>query len=189
MASINTQIFTKIEVALLSLVVASGMTACNWDKSKPNVELIQDMMESPAVKGQDYEEFFEDHAGGRVPPDHTQSIGFKPYRFATDMDGAKNNKNPMAGEMTEDVLMTGQKYYETHCMVCHGQTLNSDTPVAKLMPLPPPPLNTDKIKGWTDGQIYHVITVGQGVMGPYASHIPQKYRWQVVNYIRHLQKK
>jgi len=24
-------------------------------------------------------------------------------------------------------------------------------------------------------------------MGPYASHIPQKYRWQVVNYIRHLQ--
>jgi hypothetical protein len=31
--------------------------------------------------------------------------------------------------------------------------------------------------------------MGQGVMGPYASHIPQKYRWQVVNYIRHLQKK
>jgi mono/diheme cytochrome c family protein len=74
-------------------------------------------------------------------------------------------------------------------MVCHGRTLTSDTPVAKLMPLPPPVLNSDKIKGWTDGQIYHVITVGQGVMGPYASHIPQKYRWQVVNYIRHLQKK
>lgn len=180
----------RLTAVVALLVVVSGLSACNWDKSKPNVELIQDMMESPANKGQDYDEFFEDHAGGaRTPPEHTQSVGFKPYRFATDMEGAKANKNPLAGDFSPETLMTGQKYYETHCMVCHGQALVSDTPVAKLMPLPPPPLNSDKIKGWTDGQIYHVVTMGQGVMGPYASHIPQKYRWQVVNYIRHLQKK
>jgi hypothetical protein len=60
--------------------------------------------------------------------------------------------------------------------------------VAQLMALKPPPMVSDKIKGWTDGQIYHVITAGQGVMGPYATHVPAKSRWQVVNYIRHLQK-
>jgi hypothetical protein len=60
--------------------------------------------------------------------------------------------------------------------------------VAAKYPLKIPALNTDKIKGWTDGEIYHVITQGQGVMGGYKSHIPQAYRWQVVNYIRYLQK-
>jgi hypothetical protein len=75
-------------------------------------------------------------------------------------------------------------------MVCHGQKGqgNPDSNVVKNMALKPPALMTDKIKGWTDGHIYHVITEGQGVMGPYASHIPQAYRWQVVNYIRFLQK-
>ncbi|MNT30857.1 hypothetical protein D3C72_1666710 [compost metagenome] len=56
------------------------------------------------------------------------------------------------------------------------------------MSLKPPALLTDKVKAWPDGHLYHVITVGQGVMGPYASHIPQSVRWQVVNYIRFLEK-
>jgi len=63
-----------------------------------------------------------------------------------------------------------------------------DGPVGTKMAKVPPPLISDKIKGWSDGGIYHVITMGQGTMGPYASHIPQQYRWQVVNYIRQLQK-
>jgi hypothetical protein len=46
----------------------------------------------------------------------------------------------------------------------------------------------DKVKAWPDAHLYHVIAAGQGVMGPYASHIPQAYRWQVVNYIRFLEK-
>jgi hypothetical protein len=52
----------------------------------------------------------------------------------------------------------------------------------------PPPLISARAKAMSDGQIYHIISKGLGVMGPYESHIPQSYRWQVVNYIRHLQK-
>jgi len=46
---------------------------------------------------------------------------------------------------------------------------------------------SDKVRSYSDAHIYHVITMGQGTMGPYASHIPPQYRWQVVNYVRHLQ--
>ncbi len=185
-------------ITALSLVAVSfglGTTACGPSGNKPGVELIQDMMEQEAVKAQEYDEFFEDHAGGaRVPPEHTVPVGFKPYRVGYNVDMAKADKNPFAGNATDEVLLVGQKYYETNCTVCHGQNgdsvgpANGFTVVGDKMPLKPPSLNTDKIKGWTDGQIYQVISMGQGVMGSYASHIPQKYRWQVVSYIRHLQK-
>lgn len=177
---------------ILGSFMALGLTACNMDKSKPNIELIQDMMESPAIKAQEYDPASPNGSGMRMPPENTVPRGFEPYPFAKDPEGAKSNKNPFSGQMTEDVLMVGQKYYNTNCLICHGQHgeggVAAQSTVSELMALKPPPVTSDKIKGWTDGNIYHVITMGQGVMGPYASHIPEPYRWQVVNYIRHLQK-
>lgn len=178
-----------IKTSLLSALCVLLMVGC--DKSKPNIEIIQDFMENPNVKAQEYYDFFDDKAGGaRVPPAGSKPVGFSPYKFAQDIQGATRNPNPLAGNFDPSVLMVGQKYYETQCMVCHGIDLKakSDLALSGQYPLAIPALDTDKVKAWTDGQIYHVITVGQGVMGAYASHIPQKYRWQVVNYIRYLQR-
>ncbi len=171
--------------------ITATFTSCS-DPAKPNVELIQDMMESPTIKPQEYDESSPNHSGMRVPPEGTQPLGFTPYRYATDFAGAAKNQNPLAGNQTEETLKVGIKYYTTNCTVCHGEkgegSEAAKSPVGEKMALKPPSLLSDKIRGWTDGELYHVITVGQGVMGPYASHIPQKYRWQVVNYVRHLQK-
>jgi mono/diheme cytochrome c family protein len=172
--------------ALLAGVVA--LTACSGGK-QPNVELMQDMMESPAIKAQEFDASAPQNRGMRVPPEHTVPVGFKPYRFATDYEGAINNINPLAGDFSAEVLVTGQKYFDIHCAVCHGEKGDGKTPVAEKMALKPPTMFSDKVRTWKDGQIYHVIQVGQGVMGPYASHIPkEEWRWAVVQYIRHLQK-
>jgi len=175
-------------------LAALALSSCGPRGNNPNVELIQDMMESPAIKAQEYDETSPHHSGMRVPPEHTVPQGFEPYRYSTDVEGAaKNLKNPLAGKMDEETLLTGQKYYETNCAVCHGfkgeGAEAAKVPAAGKMALKPPTLLSDKVKGWPDGHLYHVITAGQGVMGPYASHIPQKYRWQVVNYIRFLEKR
>jgi mono/diheme cytochrome c family protein len=170
-------------------LAASALTGCK-DSSQPNVELLQDMMESPAIKPQEYDESSPNHSGMRVPPEGTQPVGFVPYRYAKDVEGAAKNVNPLAGDYSEETIKTGLKFYVTNCAICHGEhgEGGENLAVAKTMALKPPTLHSEKVMKWTDGQIYHVITVGQGVMGPYASHIPQKYRWQVVNYIRTLQK-
>lgn len=170
-------------------VLFLGLAACTGNGDKPVIELIQDMQISPALTPQEGESFFKDGIGSRVPPDHTVPVGFKPYRAGFNPELAKADRNPMAGDTSDTVLLTGQKYYETNCAVCHGYTGAGDGPVAAKMPNKPPSVLTDKIRGWSDGQVYQVITMGQGTMGPYASHIPQNYRWQVVNYIRHLQSK
>ncbi|MES2803372.1 MAG: cytochrome c [Bdellovibrionota bacterium] len=181
----------NISMTLLAASLAATVfSGCGPSGNQPNVELIQDMMESPAIKSQEYDEASPNKAGMRVPPEGTQPQGFVPYNY-TDAIAASGNKNPLVGQYSEEVLKTGTKYYTIHCAICHGANGQGgeQLSVAETMTLKPPGLTTDKIKGWTDGQIYHVITAGQGMMGPYAAHIPQKYRWQVVNYIRHLQGK
>jgi mono/diheme cytochrome c family protein len=175
---------------LLILCSVLMLAGCNLDKSKPNIELIQDMMDSPALKPQEYDATAPDNRSARVPPAGTVPRGFEAYAPGNNFEAATNNKNPLAGEMSEEVLSVGIKHYNTQCMVCHGQhgEGSAKSTVSEFMALKPPTLLSPKIRGWTDGQIYHVITMGQGVMGAYAHHIPQKSRWQVVNYIRHLQK-
>lgn len=172
------------------LMTVPFLSACGARGNAPNVELIQDMMESPAVKAQEYDETSPNHSGMRVPPENTVPVGFTAYKYKGNVEGAAKNVNPLSGNMTPEVLVVGQKYFETNCMVCHGQKGqgNPESNVVKNMALKPPSLMTDKVRGLTDGHIYHIITEGQGLMGPYASHVPQASRWQVVNYIRFLQK-
>lgn len=164
---------------------------CSWDKSKPNVEVIQDFMESPAIKAQEYDEHSPHHSGMRLPPENTVPVGFHPYKYGTDVEKAsRENRNPIADEKSKEMVFAGVKQYETNCMVCHGMRGEggAELSVSQKMALKPPSLLSDKVKGMTDAQIYHIITQGQGVMGPYAAQVPQASRWQVVNYIRSLQK-
>lgn len=163
------------------------MSACSGG-DKPNVELIQDMMDAPSVKSQEYDAASPDNRGMRTPPDNTVPRGFKPYAFKGKPEEAKNNQNPVS--LSEGVLVEGQKYYAIHCAVCHGVKGDGQGSANVLanMALKPPSLLSEKIRTWTDGQIYHVIHDGQGVMGPYNTHIvSESARWSVVHYIRHLQ--
>lgn len=173
---------------LALLMILAGVSACGPRGNEPNIELIQDMMEQPAVKAQRYDPWFKDGISSLVPPTNTAPIGFVPYKYGTDAELAgRENKNPMAGDQSAPTLITGQKYFNTNCATCHGFQGHGDGPVSKKYPLKIPALVSDKVRSWPDGHIFHVITMGQGTMGPYASHVPQAVRWQVVNYIRHLQ--
>lgn len=184
MKTINTSVVVSMAAALVL-----GLSACGGGGSQPNIEPVQDMMESPALKAQEFEAEAPENRGMRLPPENTVPVGFKPYKYAKDLEGAAKNPNPLKDDFSEATMVEGQKVYSIHCGVCHGQKGNGDSLTAAKMPLKPPSLINEKIRGWTDGQIYNVIEMGQGLMGPYASHIVNENdRWMVVNYIRHLQK-
>ena len=177
---------------IVALFVGLALLGCQGGK-EPNIELVQNMMEQQSIKAQEYDESSPQHRGMRLPPENTIPQGFTPYKWGMDALAAeKENKNPIAADMSQDVMMVGQKFYFTQCAVCHGENgegaVAAKLSVAEFMPLKPPSLLSEKVRGMNDARIYHIITKGQGVMGPYESHIPQKYRWQVVNYIRSLQK-
>ena len=182
-------------LVLLFTVGCTGKSAPNLDSpatlhSEPNVELIQDMMDQPALKAQDYEPYDVNKAAERLPPPNTVPVGYKPYPYHNDPETAsKNLKNPLAGNMSPEVITLGQRKFETFCAVCHGYKGAGDGPVSVKMALKPPPLISEKITTYPDARIFHIITDGQGVMSSYAYQlVDERDRWAIVNYVRSLQK-
>lgn len=182
-------------VGLSSLMLIAGlMSACtkkNPELSQiPNVELIQDMMDSPALKAQDHENSDPTKASSRLPPVGTVPVGFTPYKYAGNATEANAKlKNPYAGNTKIEILDLGRKKFDIYCALCHGYTGAGDGPVAPKMALKPPTLLSDKVRALNDGGIFHIITDGQGVMSSYAYQlVNENDRWAIVNYVRSLQK-
>jgi mono/diheme cytochrome c family protein len=95
---------------------------------------------------------------------------------------AKNVKNPVQG------VGNAKKSAETNCASCHGPGGKGDGPAAAALP-PPKPADwtSPKVQSHTDGELFWKISNGRGAMPPW-KHLPEKERWELVNYIRSLKK-
>jgi mono/diheme cytochrome c family protein len=96
---------------------------------------------------------------------------------------AKALKNPVKG------AGSAKKNIETNCVTCHGPNGKGDGPAAAALP-PPKPADwtSSKLASESDGELFWKISNGRGAMPPW-KHLPDKDRWEIVNYIRTLQKK
>lgn len=159
-------------IAVFSLVLAG----CRHEDN--NFIYMPDMVYSPAFKAQK-------EGAMRMPVLGTVSRDFVRYPYAADPEGSRALMNPL--QPTMEVLKRGQAVYNTYCIVCHGTHAEGDGPVAAKFGHPPT-LHSDKVRGWPDGRIYHVITMGQNTMPSYASQVAPGDRWAVIEYIRVLQR-
>lgn len=181
----------KATLALLGAVALLAFTGCDRSDEQRELQFFPDMYRNPAVKAQEEYTFFRTGLGSLVPPEGTLPRGFTPYPYDI-TEGAlagEELKNPLP--MTREVLETGQKYYNIHCIVCHGAVGAGDglsTVIHRENGMPvPPSLYSEKIRNeWKDGQLYHTITAGQGQMPAYGARIDPMHRWAIVNYMRAL---
>lgn len=178
----------KSVLLLLAAVLVTGCSCSDSMSKQTNIEIIQDMMDQPAIKAQDYEPGNPEVAASRLPPEGSVPIGYKPYLYHLNPAAAEAAlKNPLAG--SAQVLELGRTKYETYCAVCHGVQGDGKGPVAPKMSIQVPSLISDKARAYNDARIFHIITDGQGVMSSYAYQLVQENdRWAIVNYIRSLQK-
>ncbi len=171
------------------LSVALFLTACNGSKNQTNIELIQNMMDQPNIKSQDWDPKDPEKLQMRIPPAKTVSRGNTPYKYANDPAGAEKDVNPLAADMSPEVLTIGHTKYDFYCALCLGATGNNEGTITPQMPVKPRALMSDEAKAYSDGRIYYAITAGKGVMGSYQGQIPSaRDRWAIVNYVRSLQK-
>lgn len=179
-------------VSTLVGVAFVGLLGCNAGKNRTNIELIQDMMDQPSLKAQDHDPKLDGPAM-RVPPEGSIPRGYEPIPEDIGNDPEKAGReldNPVANDFSPEILETGRENYRIYCGVCHGDNGVGKGPVASAMSLKPPSLVNERVSGFRDGRIFHVITKGYGVMGSYASQITDpETRWSIVNYVRTLQKK
>jgi mono/diheme cytochrome c family protein len=165
--------------AIAAGVVLSG---CYVKHSKPYYVYAPDMHYSAALKAQE-------PGATRPIPEGAISREHRPYAIVT-MEEAAKNPNPVP--RSKEALMNGKQLYNAYCLACHGSYGEGDGLVVAQPNWPrplyprPPSLQSEKIRDYKDGQIFHVISMGQNSMPSYAEKLDVEERWSVVHYIRAL---
>ncbi len=98
-------------------------------------------------------------------------------------------REAQARERLQASIGRGEAIYHITCISCHGPSGAGDGPVAKRGFPPPPPLTTGKSVQMKDGQLFHILTYGQGSMASMAAQLSQPRRWDVINYVRSMQQR
>ena len=90
-------------------------------------------------------------------------------------------KNPLARKA--GAAEAGRESYNDHCAMCHGEAGNAGLQNSI-------DLTSSELQKKSDGALFWYVTHGNLVHGmPSWSSLPEKERWQLVTYVRELQKK
>lgn len=129
----------------------------------------------------------------RLPAPNTVSRnrnGYLPYRLGKDslQFAAATLVNPLDTAQDAAILAEGKILYETYCDHCHGAKGEGDGKVADKY-AGVANLKGAAIKGVSEGHIFHVITMGKGLMQPHGSQVSVEDRWKIARYVKALQAK
>ncbi len=94
--------------------------------------------------------------------------------------------NPLASTPAD--LRHGKALFDIDCAPCHGSTALGDGPVAAHTAVPASDLTAGPSAARSDGYLYATIRDGGSVMPAYADAMSATERWQVVLYLRQLQR-
>ena len=179
---------SKFKVLLVSLACIP-FSACwfNGGKNRTNVEVFTDMIQQKNIKAQEGD---QDQATVLMPPPHSIARNRVYYPYTDDPERAsKELKNPLYQKTSPYLTALGKRQYEKACIYCHGVKGGGDGEVAKKMNVRVPELFSKKTTEYSDGQLYHIIHEGIGLMGSYRKQVREDVsRWALVNYVRLLQK-
>jgi mono/diheme cytochrome c family protein len=112
--------------------------------------------------------------------------GLDPARLMADrIPATAGLSNPVLAD--EASLRRGEREYARLCAPCHGKSMAGDGPVAAAF-MPPPDLLGESARGRSDGFIYSYVRYGGAIMPRYGHLIAAEAIWDVVNYLRHMQR-
>lgn len=190
--------------------VALVLAGCgNEETTSRGFVYMPDMYDTPALKSQDVMTVVLDAEGKPVPlpmmtapasvlpeggtihyvpvllkpPAGTVSRHFVGYPFeALDFAGPRDLVNPVLP--TAAVLKEGQQRFRISCAPCHGNDGNALNSYVGHKFTGIPSLNTPVVGYMTDGDLYHIMTMGRGRMPNYRAQLMPEQRWAVAHYVK-----
>jgi mono/diheme cytochrome c family protein len=174
----------------LSLILFAGILiiSCDYDRRTTGWDYAGDFINSNAYETYSPNPNFANGRTMQPPVPGTIPRGTMPYQYKkTDEDralAAQNLVNPL--ENSAENLSRGKEAYGIYCLQCHSETGDGKGRlfVNKKYTYPPASLLSEKMKIAPEADIYHVITVGWGIMGEHGSMIKQEDRWKIAMYIK-----
>jgi len=199
----------KITLYTTTLLAAIAMmTSCTTNPNSPGVEYMPDMYRSPAVEA--YVDYGEDPyyvteevavaqrntmsarkpAAGSIAFRGDDKVYALPYAYPNTLEGYESAglelKSPLV--TTAKNIEAGAANFELMCTHCHGLEGKGDGAISRNGHIMGIPDFSNKLKDLPEGNMYHTLMYGKGLMGSHASQISPKGLWQIVQYIQVLQK-
>lgn len=170
------------DAALAAAVSAVLLSGCSWFtdfKQQPKIDPWESAADSIAPRH---------NPQGSVPITGTVAPGFAYDRGATiaAINAMASFTNPVPAD--ERSLRNGAQQFAINCSVCHGPAGAGDGPVTRFG-YPPMPIgpNSNAATTLSDGYLFGIIRNGRGLMPPY-NRIEERDRWDLINYLRALQR-
>jgi mono/diheme cytochrome c family protein len=177
-----TKPFPRPTSHVLCPLFAVLLSSCAWFtdfKQQPKMDPWETANDTIAMRG---------NPQGSVPIYGSAAPGFAYGRAQTiaDVQSMSGLTNPVAAD--ERSLRNGRMLYSINCSVCHGNVGAGDGPVTRFG-FPPIAIGagSNSATNLSDGYIFGMIRNGRGLMPPY-NRIEEPARWDVINYIRALQR-
>lgn len=174
---------------LVLVAVAAALVGCSAEGDRPGYEFLPGMVRSGTVHAFDVDPIAGRGPALRVPPEGTVPVGWVPFPYGPGPDEAKRAGLELANpfDASPENLERGKRVFGSVCFVCHGMRGEGDGPIIGRFPNPPSLLAT-RARSLPDGQIFHIITRGQGIMPSHAIQVRPDDRWRVILYLRQLQR-
>lgn len=102
-------------------------------------------------------------------------------------EGVEKHVTMPAEADVDAAVVRGDTLFHNFCWTCHGMKMAGDGPVAAQF-MPPPDLLAEATRNRSDGFIYMYMRHGGVVMPSYGNAVSSKDAWDIVHYIRSMQK-
>ena len=173
---------------LICSVIALALFSCDRTRSSTGWDYMPGMYYSNAYESYTPNPNFSDNMTMRLPVEGTVPREMVPFAWEKSdedrLDAGETLINPL--ELTEENLRGGQAAYEVFCNSCHGPAGDGQGYLftSERYPYPPASLISDQARELKDGEIYHSMTVGYGIMGAHGGMISPEERWKIILHIR-----
>lgn len=170
---------------IISLILFSG---CDRGPNNPGWDYFPDLMYSPAYQTWSENPVLNGKMTMQTPVEGTISRDMIPFQYEkTEIDLERAGRellNPL--KPSPENIARGEHVFSIYCMICHGEKGDGlgHLYTSGRYIYPPASIVSDKVKDLSDGSIYHVISVGWGVMAAHAPIILPEDRWKVILYLR-----
>jgi mono/diheme cytochrome c family protein len=148
------------------------------------------MDDQPKVRTQTASTFFFNGSSMREPVPGTIPIGGlkEDTAFFTGKGEDGQFVASIPQSVDDAVVGRGRERYGIYCQPCHDARGDGRGILFQRGNVPTATFHQEKILKYADGQIFDVITNGQGLMPSYRWPIPPADRWAIVAYVRALQR-
>ncbi len=176
-------------LALASLVALTGC-ARGCTSSRPPIHLNPSMDDQPKARAQAASNFFQNGASMREPVPGTVPIGGLKEDAAFHTGKGADGQFVATIPVTVDAALVerGRERYRIYCQPCHDARGDGKGILFQRGNVPTASMHQEKVLKYPDGQIFDVITNGQGLMAGYRWPIPPADRWAIVAHVRELQR-